>query len=113
MVTRKAKFAGTLGLGVVLASSGCGSLMHRSTVPPAPKSPRLGNNQVGFGSEPNPAQTGQLRPTGPIPNTASPYGNKGTYGKGSGDSEMGSAPLGDAPPLGGNPGPQNPPAGAF
>ena len=113
MVNRKAKFASMLGLGFLIASSGCGSLMHRSTVPPAPKSPRLSNNQVGFGSEPNPNQTGPLRPSGPIANTTNPYGNKGVYGKGPGDTEMGSAPLGDAPPLSGNGGPGTPPAGAF
>ena len=113
MVIRKAKLAVILGLGIVTTNSGCGSLMHRSTVPPAPKSPRLSNNQVGFSSEPNQAQTGPPRSSGPIANTTNPYGNKGVYGKGPADSEVGSAPLGDAPPLGGNPGSQNPPAGAF
>jgi hypothetical protein len=113
MVNRKAKFGGMLGLGFLIASSGCGSFMHRSTVPPAPKSPRLTNNQVGFGSDPNPIQNPSPRPSGPIANTTNPYGNKGVYGKGPGDSEMGSAPLSDAPPLSGNAGPGTPPAGAF
>ncbi len=119
MFNRQTKLVGMLGLGILLTSSGCGAMMHRSTVPPAPKSPRLsgpsGENGLGFSSDPHPSQTGQLVPTGPIANSGSPYGG-GTNlsgGKGPKDSEFGSPPLGEPSGSGASNGSSMPPPGTL
>lgn len=101
---RKLSVLVSMGLALVIGA-GCGSMMHRSNVPPAPKSARLGNGggNVGFGSDPHPSQTGQLQPNGPVAKTGSPYaGGAGLYGQGPHDSELGGAPT--APPLSDAPG---------
>jgi hypothetical protein len=96
MDRRKSHLMATLGLGFLAASTGCQSFMHRATVPPAPKSPREGG-QAQFNSAPHPAPAAMNgRPTGPIANTASPYGSSGLYGPGRGGNEAGNMPTGDA-----------------